>query len=67
MKNSTSFNLGNLTIRDLSKGISSGDVSPVDLVEVSLQRITRLNPKLNAFITVLENSAKKMQEMPSLR
>ena len=59
MKNSTSFNLGNLTIRDLSKGISSGDVSPVDLVEVSLQRITRLNPKLNAFITVLENSAKE--------
>lgn len=44
MKNSTSFNLVNLTIRELSKGISTGDVSPVDLVEASLQRITRLNP-----------------------
>src|SRR5919107_954717 len=55
----SSLNIVNLTIRDLSTGISSGDISPVDLIEATLERISKLNPELNAFITVLEKSARQ--------
>jgi aspartyl-tRNA(Asn)/glutamyl-tRNA(Gln) amidotransferase subunit A len=55
----SSLNIVNLTIRDLSTGISSGDISPLDLIEATLERISRLNPELNAFITVLEKSARQ--------
>jgi aspartyl-tRNA(Asn)/glutamyl-tRNA(Gln) amidotransferase subunit A len=55
----SSFNILNLTIRDLSQFISSGDLSPVDLTEAALRRISQLNPKLNAFITILEKSARE--------
>ena len=56
---SSSFNILNLTIKDLSQLISSGNISPIDLVEATLERISTLNPKLNAFITILEKSARK--------
>jgi aspartyl-tRNA(Asn)/glutamyl-tRNA(Gln) amidotransferase subunit A len=56
---SSSLNILNLTIKDLSQLISSGDISPIDLVEATLERISILNPKLNAFITILEKSARK--------
>ncbi|MFZ0697987.1 MAG: amidase, partial [Nitrososphaeraceae archaeon] len=56
---SSSLNILNLTIKDLSHLISSGDISPIDLVEATLERIYTLNPKLNAFITILEKSARK--------
>jgi aspartyl-tRNA(Asn)/glutamyl-tRNA(Gln) amidotransferase subunit A len=59
MKSSSSLNILNLTIKDLSKHISSGDISPVDLVEATLERIAKLNPKLNAFITILEDLARQ--------
>jgi aspartyl-tRNA(Asn)/glutamyl-tRNA(Gln) amidotransferase subunit A len=59
MKSSSSLNILNLTIKDLSKYISSGDISPVDLVEATLERIAKLNPKLNAFITILEDLARQ--------
>ena len=49
----------NLTIKDLSKLISTREISPVDLVETALERIAKLNPTLNAFITVLEDSARQ--------
>jgi aspartyl-tRNA(Asn)/glutamyl-tRNA(Gln) amidotransferase subunit A len=55
----SSLNIVNLTIRDLSTAISSGDISPLDLIEATLERISRLNPELNAFITVLEKSARQ--------
>jgi aspartyl-tRNA(Asn)/glutamyl-tRNA(Gln) amidotransferase subunit A len=55
----SSLNILNLTIKDLSQLISSGDISPIDLVEVTLEKISTLNPKLNAFITILEKSARK--------
>ncbi|HEU4443969.1 MAG TPA: amidase [Nitrososphaeraceae archaeon] len=55
----SSLNIVNLTIRDLSTAISSGDISPLDLVEATLERISSLNPELNAFITVLEKSARQ--------
>jgi aspartyl-tRNA(Asn)/glutamyl-tRNA(Gln) amidotransferase subunit A len=55
----SSLNILNLTIKDLSQLISSGDISPIDLVEATLERISTLNPKLNAFITILDKSARK--------
>jgi aspartyl-tRNA(Asn)/glutamyl-tRNA(Gln) amidotransferase subunit A len=59
MKKSSSYNILNLTIKDLSKLISTREISPVDLVETALERIAKLNPTLNAFITVLEDSARQ--------
>ena len=59
MKKSSSDNILNLTIKDLSKLISTREISPVDLVETALERIAKLNPTLNAFITVLEDSARQ--------
>jgi aspartyl-tRNA(Asn)/glutamyl-tRNA(Gln) amidotransferase subunit A len=55
----SSLNNLNLTIKDLSQLISSGNISPIDLVEATLERISTLNPKLNAFITILDKSARK--------
>ena len=55
----SSLNNLNLTIKDFSQLISSGNISPMDLVEATLERISTLNPKLNAFITILEDSARQ--------
>lgn len=43
-----------LSLKLLSERIRSGDISPVDLIEVCLDRIKKLNPILDAFITVIE-------------
>src|SRR5215210_6374039 len=55
-----------MSILDLSSHIQkrqkSGDISPVDLIDAALERITRLNSKLNAFITVLDDSARQDAE-----
>jgi aspartyl-tRNA(Asn)/glutamyl-tRNA(Gln) amidotransferase subunit A len=59
VKKSSSYNILNLTIKDLSKLISAREVSPVELIEATLERIAKLNPTLNAFITVLEDSARR--------
>lgn len=45
------------TIAELSQDIRRGAVSPVELTRECLARIERLNPGLNAFITVLADSA----------
>jgi aspartyl-tRNA(Asn)/glutamyl-tRNA(Gln) amidotransferase subunit A len=58
MKRSSSLYDLSLSIEGLSKLISSKELSPVDLVEATLDQIKSLNPKLNAFITVLEDSAR---------
>ena len=47
------------SIRELSELISSGSLSPVDLVEATLERIDDLNEKLHAYITVMGVSARK--------
>ena len=46
-----------LSINDVSKLLREGKISPVHLTEVCLNRIERLNPELNAFITVTADSA----------
>ena len=42
------------SIEDVSNGIRHGDLSPLDLVKICLDRIKKLDPVLNAFITVVE-------------
>jgi aspartyl-tRNA(Asn)/glutamyl-tRNA(Gln) amidotransferase subunit A len=45
------------TIKEVSDQIRRQRISPVKLVRQSLARIARLNPTLNAFITVLADTA----------
>jgi aspartyl-tRNA(Asn)/glutamyl-tRNA(Gln) amidotransferase subunit A len=45
------------TIRELSRQIRDRSISPVELAHHSLVLIEKLNPKLNAFITVTAESA----------
>ena len=48
-----------LTLAAAAEAIKSKELSPVDLTKFSLEKISLLNPKLNAFITVLEERALK--------
>lgn len=41
-----------LTIADLCERIRSGELSPVDIVNEILERIGRLNSRINAFVTI---------------
>ena len=45
------------TIQSLSREIRAREISPAELTHECLNRIEKLNPKLNAFITVLADSA----------
>jgi aspartyl-tRNA(Asn)/glutamyl-tRNA(Gln) amidotransferase subunit A len=45
------------SIEELSKLLARKKISPVELTELYLSRIERLNPKLNAFITVTSENA----------
>ena len=47
----------NRTVTELSAALSHGDISSVELTRACLERISRQNPTLNAFITVCEESA----------
>lgn len=49
----------NLTIADASALIREKQISPVELVEAYLAHIERVNPKLNAFLCVMHESALK--------
>jgi aspartyl-tRNA(Asn)/glutamyl-tRNA(Gln) amidotransferase subunit A len=51
------------SIRELSQRIRSGAVSPVEVVGAFLARIAALQPKLNAFITVMGDVALKQAEV----
>ena len=45
------------SIPDVAKLIRSRSISPVELVQAHLARIAELNPRTNAFITVMEEEA----------
>jgi aspartyl-tRNA(Asn)/glutamyl-tRNA(Gln) amidotransferase subunit A len=49
--------INNLTIRHISKLIASRKISCLELVNATIERIEKLNPKLNAFITIRDQSA----------
>src|SRR5690349_3371500 len=46
-----------LSIADAALLLRNKRLSPIDLTQACLKRIERLNPKLNAFITVTAESA----------
>ena len=54
----TEAQLADVTIAEIAPRIRSGEISPVELTDSFLQRIERLNPVLNAFTTVLADSAR---------
>lgn len=43
---------------ELAAQIRRGDVSPVDVIDAFLDRIDRVNPKVNAYVTVLDEQAR---------
>jgi aspartyl-tRNA(Asn)/glutamyl-tRNA(Gln) amidotransferase subunit A len=49
--------LTSLTIVDAARRIASGELSPVALTRAYLERIERLNPRINAYITVTAEQA----------
>src|SRR6516164_8035211 len=48
-----------LTISELSELIRTKKVSPIEVTRLMLQRIEKLNPVLNAYITVTSDQALK--------
>ena len=48
-----------LSISEASTLIETGELSPVDLVELQLEKIEQLDEELNAFITLIPELAKK--------
>jgi aspartyl-tRNA(Asn)/glutamyl-tRNA(Gln) amidotransferase subunit A len=51
------IDLAALTIAEASRRIARKEISPVELTREALTRIARLNPALNAFVTVLDEPA----------
>lgn len=51
------------SIAEVGEALRQRYVSPVELVELCLGRIERLNPSLNAFITVVGNQARQEAEI----
>ena len=45
------------TLRSVSEAIRRREVSPVEVVTMCLDRIERLQPQLNAFITIVADAA----------
>jgi len=54
---STNTKLSSLTITDAAELLRTKEISPVELTRVCLEQIERLNPILNAFITITKESA----------
>jgi len=52
----SSQELLDLSLSEVAKKIANRDISPVELVDASLQRISQVNPKINAYITVYEQA-----------
>jgi Asp-tRNA(Asn)/Glu-tRNA(Gln) amidotransferase A subunit family amidase len=50
--------LNELTLTRMATGTRSGDISPIELVDAHLAQIGRLNPKLNAFVSVFADGAR---------
>ena len=51
---------------ELSNMILNGDTSAVDLLESILERIERINPDLNAIVTLNEDARKEAEEADKL-
>jgi aspartyl-tRNA(Asn)/glutamyl-tRNA(Gln) amidotransferase subunit A len=55
--------LAYLSIEQAARMLRLGEISPVDLVEVSLARIERWSPQLNVFLTVLAENARRQAKV----
>jgi aspartyl-tRNA(Asn)/glutamyl-tRNA(Gln) amidotransferase subunit A len=51
------MNLDELTIAEAARQVRRGAISPVELTALYLERIDRLNPSLNAYLTVMRDQA----------
>ena len=54
-------NLVYLPVSEMARLISQKRVSPVELAEAHLDRIKAVQPRVNAFITILEQEALRAQ------
>src|ERR1700722_391736 len=59
MDSASEIELAYLSIRQAARLLRRKEISPVELTEMCLTRIERLNPDLNAFITVVASSARR--------
>src|ERR1700678_2581488 len=48
-----------ISLTEMAEGVRAKKLSPIELVDAHLARITRLNPKVNAFVTVDEKRARE--------
>jgi aspartyl-tRNA(Asn)/glutamyl-tRNA(Gln) amidotransferase subunit A len=53
------LDISSLTIKHLSKLIASREISCLEVIDATIERIQKLNPKLNAFITLLDDQARR--------
>ena len=58
----TERDLEGMSITEIAPQIRSKKVSPVELTNVFLKRIERINPLLNAYTTVTEESAREQAQ-----
>ena len=52
-----------LSIEQAARLLRRKEISPVDLVDIALARIERLNPSMNAFLTVVADRARKQARL----
>jgi aspartyl-tRNA(Asn)/glutamyl-tRNA(Gln) amidotransferase subunit A len=71
LKSSKTFRLMDdicrLSLRELHRAYRRRDLSPVDVVDAFLDRIERLNPRLNAFVTVTAEAARQSAKVAERR
>ena len=63
MKPTSESELAFLSIEQAARLLRRKEISPVDLVDAALQRIERLNPSINAFLTVLADRAQRQARL----
>ncbi|MBM31697.1 MAG: hypothetical protein CL764_02445 [Chloroflexi bacterium] len=57
MKNDKKYEILFYSVIELRKLIYSKEISPVEITKLALERIEKVNPKINAFLTVTAESA----------
>src|SRR5215217_3494625 len=45
------------SVKKLSEELKVGGITPTEILEISLEKIKRLNPMLNAFITIIKEQS----------
>lgn len=52
-----------LSAAEIARRVSSGDLSPVDVVDAALERVARDNPRLNAIVTLNPGAREDAREL----